>query len=504
MTLRARLVVSFAAVLLVLVLGGAATVLATIRRDEATARARAATTRSDEVVSLRTSYLDQETGYRGYVATGDATYLEPYLRGRDEVGKLQQRLRDAAADVPAVRSDLADVRRAAGRWYRVIEPDIALARARHLSAAQVRLATGRSKTAFDGLREDIGRLASSAQQELRQSRAAVDDARQQLTLVGALSFALVLIAFVIVALLVHRWVTRPIDALARDVAQVRDGDLDHEVELTAPPELSALARNVDAMRRRLVDLVTASQRARETIEQNAAVVLTLGAHTGPVAPPLPDGWSIAGELRPAEGLIAGDTYDFVALRDERLGIVVVDIAGHGAVAGIAALRVKELVRASLALGTPPGEAIGNAAEQLDDLGDEVLLSAFVAVVDPASGVVSYANAGHPPAFRASTDTDEMLDPTGPILGAFGDRWATATTRIEPREDLVVYTDGLTEARDADRQQFGETRLRRLARPRPGDRAATIATRCLDAVVAFDPDRRLQDDATIVVLHRATG
>jgi len=502
MTLRSRLVVSFAAVLLVLLLGGAATVLATIRRDEATTRARVATTRSNEVESLRTSFLDQESGYRGYVVTGEATYLEPYLRGRSEAVQLQQRLHDAAGDVPEIASDLAGVRSAAARWYAAIAPDIALVRAHELAAAQARLATGRSKSAFAGLRTSIDRLADAAHHELHASRTAVADARGRLTMVGAVAFALVLVAFVVVALLVHRWVTRPIDALARSVEQVHDGDLDHEVELASPPELAALAANVDAMRRRLVDLVLASQRAREAIEQNAAVALTLGTQTGPVAPPLPDGWSIAGELRPAEGLIAGDTYDLVALHDARLGVVVVDIAGHGAVAGIAALRVKELVRAALALGTPPGEAIGTAADQLDDLGEEVLLSAFVAVVDPASGAVSYANAGHPPAFRSSADADEMLDPTGPILGAFPGRWTTAATTIEPGEDLVVYTDGLTEARGADRQQFGETRLRRVARPRAGDRASTIATRCLDAVVAFNPERRLRDDATIVVLHRA--
>ena len=81
------------------------------------------------------------------------------------------------------------------------------------------------------------------------------------------------------------------------------------------------------------------------------------------------------------GVAAGDCYDLVRLRGGGLGLIVVDIAGHGATEGILALRCKELLRASLAADVSPGEAIEAAAEQLGEMGPEVFLTAFVAVVD---------------------------------------------------------------------------------------------------------------------------
>jgi sigma-B regulation protein RsbU (phosphoserine phosphatase) len=504
MTLRARLVLSLALVTLVALVGGALTVLMTDRRDDASARARAAIDAEERIGRLRTSYLDQETGYRGYVLTAEPTFLEPYVRGRDEVMRLQQGLRGDLGARSDVHDALDRVRRAAARWYQLVEPDMRLADENKLGAVRKRLTGGQSKAAFDSVRGALDALAGAARREVLATRAASGDARSALSTVGVVTLAVLLTAFAVLAFLVRAWVTVPIRALSRAVKGIRGGAIDEPVALASPPELATLARDVDAMRRRLVNLVTESDRAREAMEQDAAVVLALGSQAEPELPSLPAGWSLAGEVRPAEGLIAGDTYDFVELRDHRLGLVVVDISGHGAVAGIVALRCKELLRSALALGTAPGEAIGNAAGQLRDLGDEVFLSAFVAVVDPSNDALTYANAGHPPALHTRADRSEPLTPTGPILGPFPARWATTSITIQRGEALAIFTDGLVDARDGHRVPFGEARLHRLVQPRPGDDAASIAARCLDAVEAYSPARRLPDDATIVVLHHSAG
>jgi sigma-B regulation protein RsbU (phosphoserine phosphatase) len=502
MTLRARLVLSFAVLALLAVLCGAATVFVTVRRDQATARARSSIDNEETIGRLRAAYLDQETGYRGYIATGDTVFLEPYDSGRADVVAVERALRTGTALGTEVQAALTRVQRAANAWHELAAPDLALMRAGRFGAARASLGRGESKAAFDELRASLKNLSDAAHREVVSARARSDTTRSNLAAVGVATFVLVFLALFLAAFLVGRWVTRPIAALRRQVASVRGGELDERVALAGPPELASLAADVDAMRRRLVTVVTESHRAREAMEQDAAVVLTLGAQVEPEAPPLPPGWSLAGELRPAEGLIAGDTYDFVPLRNQTIGLVVVDISGHGAVPGIVALRGKELLRAALSLDAPPGEAIRTAAEQLADLGDEEFLSAFVAVVDPATGAVAYANAGHPPALHSRADRIECLEPTGPIIGPLAATWRTATLTIQPGESLAIFTDGLIEARDADHVPFGEDHLRALVRARPGDTATAVVTRCLDAVEEVSPGRRLADDATLVVLVRA--
>jgi sigma-B regulation protein RsbU (phosphoserine phosphatase) len=280
---------------------------------------------------------------------------------------------------------------------------------------------------------------------------------------------------------------------------VRAGD-PAPIEPTGPPEVAELASDIEEMRRRMDEQRITAERAREAVEQNAGVVLALRSELEPEVGELPGGWTVAAQLRAAEGVAAGDCYDLVRLRNDRLGLIVVDIAGHGATEGILALRCKELLRASLAADVAPGDAVFATAEQLGEMGPEVFLTAFVAVVDIDDGSVRYANAGHPPAFISASDGDVELEPTGALVGLVGTGWDTASATIESGDNLCVYTDGLIEIRNADREFFGPERLRSLIRGARCEQAPAIVQRCLDEAELFAAGR-IHDDATIVVLCR---
>ena len=258
------------------------------------------------------------------------------------------------------------------------------------------------------------------------------------------------------------------------------------------------------MRRSIDEQRVNAERAREAVEQNATVVLALRSQLEPEVGDLPRGWTIAAQLRAAEGVAAGDCYDLVRLHGDGLGLIVVDIAGHGATEGILALRCKELLRASLAADMSPGDAIEAAAEQIGEMGPEVFLTAFVAVVDTRDGSISYANAGHPPAFISSEAGDTDLEPTGPLvgpmLGPTAARWGTSAATMAPGDNLCAYTDGLIEVRNGAREFFGPERLRALIRGSRCDQAPAIVKLCLDEAQLF-AGGRMHDDATIVVLCR---
>ena len=282
---------------------------------------------------------------------------------------------------------------------------------------------------------------------------------------------------------------------------MRGGALDSPIRIPGPPELASLALDVDAMRGYIRQQLVESERSRQAVEQSAAVVLTLRSELEPVISDMPDGWTVAGRLRAAEGVVAGDCYDLFATRGGEIALVVVDIAGHGATEGILALRCKEMLRMALTSGAAPGEALETTAEILGDMGEEVFLTAFVAAIDTGDGTVRYANAGHPPAYVVGDDSAVALEPTGPLVGLLVPGWKTAEVTMAPGDNLCAYTDGLIETRNVDNEFFGPERLVELLQGARCAEAPAVVKRCIDEVELFSPDG-LRDDATIVVLCRA--
>jgi serine phosphatase RsbU (regulator of sigma subunit) len=342
-------------------------------------------------------------------------------------------------------------------------------------------------------------LTAEREAALRAGENRLDDLRTQLNITIGVALGMALATTLVAAFLVRRWVTRPLDRVGRAVRSARAGKVG-VVPPHGPPEIADLARDVDTMRLQMNRALYDALRARETIEQSASVVLMLRSELGADVEDLPDGWTVAAQLQPAEGMVAGDCYDVIKLSLSTLGLVVVDISGHGAVSGILALRCKELLRAGLREGLEPDEAVQWAAEQLGDLGEETFLSAFVAVVDLGTGDIRYASAGHPPGLLCSPMNALELEPTGPIVGPLAGAWRTDSAALEPGDTLAIYTDGLTEVRNAEDEEFGLERLTDLVCEASRDEADAIAKRCIDEISSFAPGR-LRDDVTVVLLRR---
>jgi sigma-B regulation protein RsbU (phosphoserine phosphatase) len=501
MLLRRRLLLLFVAILAgVVALGGAAAFV--IReRDDAQARERELSVAVERAAQLGVAYIDQETGERGYALTGVPTFLEPYTSGQGRANLLIRQLRRAVHS-QEVRSLLRDTVRAAANWRTgAAEPEIALRDSAGQDAAAATVATGRGKALFDQVRARLGALGTRLQADEQAAADHLDSVRSTLSRLFAAIVAIAIVGSVSAAFLIRRWVTRPIDALGREVRRVRAGSLDSPIQASGPPELAALALDIDAMRGRIQQQLSESERSRQAVEQSAAVVLTLRSQLEPDVGTLPDGWTVAATLRAAEGVVAGDCYDLFAMKEGRLALVVIDIAGHGATEGILALRSKEVLRTALAAGQTPGEALETTDAQLGDMGTEVFLTAFVAVIETADGRIRYANAGHPPALIATDDGVIELGPTGPLVGLLSPGWATAEAVIGPGQNLCAYTDGLIEARNQDNEFFGPERLTALLEGARCDEAPAVVKRCIDEVELFSPGG-LRDDATIVVLCRS--
>jgi anti-sigma regulatory factor (Ser/Thr protein kinase) len=239
--------------------------------------------------------------------------------------------------------------------------------------------------------------------------------------------------------------------------------------------------------------------AREAVEQGTILAVQVRSLMSRDLGDYPADWTVAAGVRPAEGVVAGDCFDVGLLTASTIGLLVLDIAGHGALSAFAALRCKDLLKAGLRSGMEPGQACGWLMQQDHGL-DGTFLTAFVAIIDVRTGEMRYANAGHPDAIVRDGSSLTMLSPTGPILGPIPATWATNRARVPVGGTLVVYTDGLTEARDDQRSFYGAERLGEVVGRLECSEAQPFVEHLLHDLDTFQP-ARFADDVTLVVACR---
>jgi len=244
-------------------------------------------------------------------------------------------------------------------------------------------------------------------------------------------------------------------------------------------------------------------REREVLEQELRVARRIQQALLPKTAPRLEGWRIEHHYRPARE-VGGDFYDFLELPDGRLGLVVGDATGHGVPAAVLMAGARSVLRAVARREEAPGRVLAAANEILcADIPPGTFVTCFYGVLDPSSGRLAYANAGHSLPCRWQQDgpaTD--LRAAGMPLGLMsGMAYEQEETVLEVGDSALFYSDGLVESRNPGREMFGVPRLRSLLAglvPDAGDPAASL----LGELERFVGDgRKQEDDITLVTLHR---
>jgi len=219
--------------------------------------------------------------------------------------------------------------------------------------------------------------------------------------------------------------------------------------------------------------------------------------------PSGDGWQLAAWWSAARE-VAGDFYDATVV-DGVTAVTVGDVADKGMAAALFMALTRSVLRASAGDGRGPGEVVARANTLLcADASDGMFVTLAHAQLG-SDGTVRYANAGHnPPLVVRAGGSVETLPRTGILVGwdaqaAYGE----ATVRLDDGDTLVLYTDGITEARDADAREYGEARLVELVQRqvRAGADAATLLDSIRSDLATFVADAEPFDDATLVVASR---
>jgi predicted ester cyclase len=245
-------------------------------------------------------------------------------------------------------------------------------------------------------------------------------------------------------------------------------------------------------------------RTRERIEQDLRVARDIQQASLPKEVPALEGWQIAPYYRSARE-VGGDFYDFHLLSEGRLGLAVGDATGKGVPAALVMSTTCGMLRAvSQALDSPsPGEILSRVNETLfTRIPPNMFVTCFYAILDPSSGSLTYANAGHDlPYLRRRVGDCEELRARGMPLGLMpGMDYEQKEIVLEEGEVAFFYTDGLVEAHAPDDEMFGFPRLRALIAEH--DEKASLEAFLMEELYSFVGEGwEQEDDITLLTLER---
>jgi serine phosphatase RsbU (regulator of sigma subunit) len=197
--------------------------------------------------------------------------------------------------------------------------------------------------------------------------------------------------------------------------------------------------------------------------------------------------------------VAGDFYDFLVVDENRIGILIADVSGHGVPAALIASMVKIAVSAQLPHAADPAQVLAGMNGILCGKMQSQFISAGYLFLDLKSGQMRYAGAGHPPMLHLTSTVVESISENGLLLGLFPSATYTMTERkLIPGSRFLLYTDGLVEASNTTEQFFGEERVHETLHQTRTLTAEEGATFLVDRVKEWTGDRQ-QDDLTVIVV-----
>jgi serine phosphatase RsbU (regulator of sigma subunit)/predicted ester cyclase len=241
---------------------------------------------------------------------------------------------------------------------------------------------------------------------------------------------------------------------------------------------------------------------RERIEQELQVARSIQQASLPKEVPSLAGWQINPYYHPARE-VGGDFYDFHLLSEERLGVVVGDATGKGVPAALVMASARSMLRALAQASNSPGEVLRRVNDALvTDIPPNMFVTCFYAILEPESGTLSYANAGHDLPYLWRGGDCEELRARGMPLGLMpGMGYEEKEIELDCGQGVFFYSDGLVEAHNPRGEMFGFPRLRALVAEHGGEEGS-LGDFLLEELYSFVGEGwEQEDDITLLTLKR---
>lgn len=246
-----------------------------------------------------------------------------------------------------------------------------------------------------------------------------------------------------------------------------------------------------------------AQLQQERLERELQLAMEIQQRFQPTAPPVVPGYELQGISFPCYE-IGGDYYDFIQREDGRLVIALGDVSGKGTAAALLMSSLHASVHAQAGSHDTLAETISAVNRYLsDNIPSNRFVTLFYAELDPASGSLSFLNAGHnPPLIVHAAGTVEQLASGGLPLGIKRDaEYREGRTQLQMGDVLVIYSDGVTEAASPSGEEFGPTRLYEVVARNIDASAAGVRDRIESALTKFSQGTQAADDITLVIVKR---
>src|SRR5215210_248747 len=264
------------------------------------------------------------------------------------------------------------------------------------------------------------------------------------------------------------------------------------------------ANRVDVEHYEVGEMLVQEIRERELLQQELEVARSIQQASLPKEVPILEGWQISPYYQPARE-VGGDFYDFHLLSDDRLGLVVGDATGKGVPAALVMSTTCGMLRLAAQSSSSPGEMLQGVNEVLfPNIPPNMFVTCFYAILDPTSGHLVYANAGHDLPYLHRNGEAEELRARGMPLGLMpAMRYEEKETILHAGEAALLYSDGLVEAHDSEGDMFGFPRLRTLIAEHGEKRL--LGELLLEELYTFTGQRwEQEDDITLLTLRRSAS
>jgi sigma-B regulation protein RsbU (phosphoserine phosphatase) len=316
-----------------------------------------------------------------------------------------------------------------------------------------------------------------------------------------------------VTTLVSIRVSRPIEKMAKAVNELASGNLDaHVNDVQSTDEVGQLATAFNTMTGQLkqhVAALTEQTAAREIVEAELRIARQIQTDLLPKTfPPFPNRheFDLHAVNVPAHR-VAGDFYDFFFTPDDLLTVVIADVSGKGVPAALLMAVTRTIIR-NLAMERLSPKQIAERANAMlvQDISDSMFVTMFLCQYDTRTGRIVYVNAGHPKpfCFGPTGEPLEFGEITGPLLGVNPSSadWAygQAEGQLKVGQTLLLYTDGVSEARSPDGTMLRTAGVEQLIRGHQQDTVRDVCTGFVDDVNAYQAGQPA-DDVTLVALRR---
>ena len=269
-----------------------------------------------------------------------------------------------------------------------------------------------------------------------------------------------------------------------------------DLQITIDRTLSHMAEWKEALESR--DKLVALQNELDVASKMQQSIL-------PTSFPETSEYQVFGNMAPARN-VGGDFFDIIYMENGRIGLAVADVSDKGVPAALFMMSSRTLLKGSAIGMGDPGSVLGEVNTLLTENNETVMfVTLLYAIYDPETGVLTYSNGGHCNPLLVHTDgSSEELPHTGGVaLGVMPELdYQEANVTLAPGDTLVLYTDGVSEAMNAEGEEFGIERLQDLFSAQPPSDAKQANEAVLQAVADFAGDTPQSDDVTCLVIRRA--